>query len=781
MSENIEDSEKTVETVESEKPVKKRKHTGRKVLLTILGIIVGLVLVVLLFVSPIAKWYVEKHDTELIGREVTIGNLWINVLHGSVNIKDLTLYEEDGVRPFVQFEQFKTKIQLKELLNKKLVVKRVLLSKLDINIEEDRTWFNFNSMIDHFKSDEPKPEKEKSESEPFGLIFNNINIEKGHIHFIDYSIDNEFNLDDISITIPSVDLATLKTNVGLNLLINNDARLHCDLDLSEHAKSYILDVNLNDLDLNTAEPYLKMFLAIKDLGGEIDVNIHAQGTTEQIIDCNLTGEVNLTDISMKDTLGYQLGTIDSIYACVDNFNMNDNLHNFKRVYLTGINSAYIVYPDGSTCFDILAGKKNYTDTTIYEKIADTIMAEIEEVKETKQLHVNIEDFRFDKVNFVYEDQTLPDTFHFEISDLSLTSKNFNLDENNSIHLRANLNKLGKLSAAWSGNMTGLENHNLTLMISNLKINDFSPYCISMFGFPLEDGTLSFNSQNIISNGNLEGINKLQLAQPKVGNRIKNFEPKIPKIPLKLGLYVLTDKNDNCNLELPISGNLNDPKFSYKKAILKVFSNLIVKVATSPFRLLANDDNGQYIPFDPIGMDFSATEYTLIDNIANTLNTLPDITVELEQQINYDDAIERLCIMQLQRAYFIAQHPEIEPTSIDYLTNEAIRTIKLNDKGLLEFAKQYSEKRHLNKKDVKSIAVELYNEKAKERLPKLIIRRNDVLLNYLTNTKGIVSKRIKINSMNEAQMREYKKDTRYEVHINMDDDATEAEPSREIEK
>ena len=69
------------------------------------------------------------------------------------------------------------------------------------------------------------------------------------------------------------------------------------------------------------------------------------------------------------------------------------------------------------------------------------------MKETKQLHVNIEDFRFDKVNFVYEDQTLPDTFHFEISDLSLTSKNFNLDENNSIHLRANLNKLGKLSAA----------------------------------------------------------------------------------------------------------------------------------------------------------------------------------------------------------------------------------------------------------------------------------------------------------------------------------------------
>lgn len=769
MSEIIDENEKSVETTETEQPKKKRKHTGRKIVLAVLGIIVGLVVAVLLLISPIAKWYIEEHDMELVGREITIGNLWINVLHGSVNIKNLTLYEDDGVRPFVQFAQFKTKIKLNELLDRKLVVNHILLSELDINIEEDRTWFNFNSMIDHFKSDEPKPEKETSDSEPFGLIFNDINIEKSHIHFVDFSIDNEFNLDDISIFVPSVDLSLLKTNVGLDLLINNDAPLHCDLDLSEHAESYTMDVNLNGLDLNTAEPYLKMFLAIKDLEGEVNVGLHAQGTTEQILDFNLTGEVSLTDITMKDTLDYQLGFIDSIYANFDNFNMNDNLLNFKRVYLTGINSAYIVYPDSTTCFDILAGKKNYTDTTIYEKIADTIIAEIEEVKETKRLHVNIENFRFDKVNFVYEDQTLPDTFHFEISDLSLTSKNFNLDENNSIHLRANLNKLGKLTAAWSGNMSGLENHNLTLMLSNLKINDFSPYCISMFGFPLEDGTLSFNSQNIIANGNLEGINKLQLAQPKVGDRMKNFTPKIPKIPLKLGLYVLTDKNNNCNLELPISGNLNDPKFSYTKAILKVFTTLIVKVATSPFRLLASDDNGQYIPFDLIGMDFSAEDYTLIDNVANTMTNLPDITVEFEQQVNYNDAVERLSIMQLQRAYFIEQHPEIDSTGIDYLTNEAIRAIKLNDKGLMEFAKRYSEKRHLSKKDVKSIAVEIYKDKAEKRLPMLIKHRNNMLLKYLTNTKGIASNRIKISSMSEEQMREYKKDTRYEVRITIPDE------------
>lgn len=750
-----------------------------KIILIILGSLIGLMLLVAMIISPIAKSYIQKHDKELIGREVSIGSLWINVFNGSVKIGDVTLFEEDGTTPFVQFEQFDTKIKLRELLDKKLVVKYLTLSELSVNIEQDRTWFNFNSMLDHFKTDEPEPEKEETVSKPFGLIFYDINLERSDIRYADLAIGSEFNLRDISLFIPSIDLSTLDTKVGIDLVLNETAMLHTDLKLSENADNYLLNLRLSNLGLEVVEPYVEQYLAIQDLEGRIGLDLQAKGNTEHILDFDLTGEININDITMKDTIGYQLGFVDSIYANIDKFNMNDNYLNFNSIYLTGIQSAYIVYPDSTTCFDILSGKdRHHTDTTIYEKLADTIAAEFTEVQANKHLRINIADFRFDKVDFHYEDQTLPDTFRMEISNFSLTSKNFNLDENNTVHLRANINKLGKLNATWTGNINGLENHNLTLMLSNLKLANFSPYCVAMFGFPLEDGTLSFNSQNIISNGNLEGINKLQLAHPKVGNRIKDFEPQIPRIPLKLGFYILTDKDNNCNLELPISGNLNDPEFSYKKALLKVFTTLLVKVATSPFRLLASDNDGQYIPFDLMGMDFTAEEYTFIDNVASTLATLPDVIVELQQQINFEEALENLSVMMLQRAYFIQQHPEIDSTSIDYLTNEAIRSIKLNDKGLIEFAKQYSDKKHLKKKDIPSVAVSVFGARAEERLPKLIMRRNDVLLNYLTNNKGIAPNRVKVSSMNEEQMREYKKDTRYEVSIKMPENTTPTEQENE---
>lgn len=722
-------------------------------------------LIAALLVSPIAKWYIQKHDTELTGREINIGNLWANVFNGSVKINDLTLFEEDGATPFVAFAKFDTRIKLRALLSRQLVVKHLLLSEMKVNIEQDSTWFNFNSLLDHFKSDEPK--EEGINSHPFGLIFNEINLDRSTIRYADQSIGSVFNLQDISLYIASIDLSSLKTDVGLDLMLNENATLHTDLKLSENAERYLINLKLNDLDLEVVQPYIEQFLAIRDLEGRVGLDLQAQGTTEHLLDFELAGEINVNDITMKDTIGYQLCFIDSIYANIGTFNMSDNYLNFNSIYLTGIHSAYIRYADSTTCFDILANaEKNQSDTTLYEMPTDTTAADFWATQDSRHLSINIADLCFDKVDFLYEDQTLPDTFRFEVSNLVMTSKNFNLDEDNTIKLRANLNKVGTLSAAWSGNLEGLGNHNLTLMLSNLKLTDFSPYCISMFGFPLDDGTLSFNSQNIINNGNIEGINKLQIAKPMVGDKLKNHTPQVPRIPLKLGFYVLTDKDNNCNIELPISGKLDDPEFSYKKALLKVFSTLIVKVVTSPFQLLSSDDNGQYFPFDPLGMDFSATEYTLIDNVANTLANLPDVTVRLHQKINYNDAIERLSVMMLKRAYFIEQHPEIDSTAIDYLTNETIRAIKLNDKGLMAFAKQYSDKKHLKKKDVTLVAVHLFGTQAEERLPKLIIRRNDVLFNYLTNTKSITPDRIKIESMDESTMREYKKDARYDITIEL---------------
>ena len=728
-----------------------------KIPLIVLGVVVLLLLLINFLAGPIARGYVEQHDKEWIGRELNIGKINVNLFSGRLKIKDLTLFEEDGITPFVSFEQFETKIRLRDLFNRRLQVNQAKLSGLNINVEQDHDWFNFNSLWERFVSDSTK-----KESSGFNLILNDIHLDKGDIRYADLALGNEFNLRDISLQIPSIDFSDMKTDVGLDLLLSDNATLHTDIRLSDNAKDYFISLKLNNLGIEVIEPYLQQYYPVDLLEGLAHLDLEAQGSTDHILDFDLTGSLALNGVTFQDTVGNPLGTVDSVFAEISHLRLNDKIIDFNQLYLSGLNTAYIIKSDSTSNFDLLIDSYFHRDSTEMTPV-DTISMDKEE---EKSWQINIADLNLDQAEVKYEDCTLPDTFQYVISDISLTSKDFSRDGNNAIQMQAALNKVGKLQLNWQGYFQGRDNHNLTLMLSNVKVADFSPYTIQMFGFPMENGTLSFRSQNIISNGNINGINKLQIAAPQLGDKVKQFHPYYEKVPLKRGFYLLSDKRNNISLDLPVAGNLNDPAFSYGKTLGTVFSNLLSKVASSPFRLMTDKDNNlKYIPFDPLQFDFSPDQYQMIDNVVATLQSRSDLGIVLEEQVQYDEVIKRLCIMQLQRDYYLSTHPEMKPTDIDFLTNENIRSIKLTDKGLCDFAKQYSEKKRLHsKKDVESVAYEVYHEKSEMILPRLMTRQNEMLSNYLFNVKGLSPEQISVTTIDSSLMKSFGKPSRYEMHV-----------------
>ena len=283
---------------------------------------------VLVFAGPIAKWYVEKHDKELIGRELTIGKLWVNVFSGTAKIDDLTLYEDDGATPFVSFDHFDTNIKLRDLLDNRLWVNHALLSGLKVYIQQNRTWFNFDSMVQHFASDKPK---EPSEPSNFGLIFNDITIDKSFLRYTDLDIGSEFNLRDIAIHVPYIDLSDMKTTVGLDLILADSATLHTDLRLSENAEEYFVNLKVNDLGIDIIEPYLQQTLAVDSLQGQLSLDLSAEGRTEHILDFDMIGDIVLSDLSLCDDGGYRLGHIDSIWTDIGRFNLNQNVLDLDRL------------------------------------------------------------------------------------------------------------------------------------------------------------------------------------------------------------------------------------------------------------------------------------------------------------------------------------------------------------------------------------------------------------------------------------------------------------------
>lgn len=79
--------------------------------------------------------------------------------------------------------------------------------------------------------------------------------------------------------------------------------------------------------------------------------------------------------------------------------------------------------------------------------------------------------------------------------------------------------------------------------------------------------------------------------------------KAPDLPLHLAIALLKDSEGRIDLDLPIRGNLNDPKVSLPGLVGKVLRGAVRKVVAAPFAALARlagagEDELRYVGFDP---------------------------------------------------------------------------------------------------------------------------------------------------------------------------------------
>lgn len=720
-----------------------------KITLIVAGCVLGLWMLTSVVASPILKSYLLKNDKELIGREINVKSLWFNPLMGKVRIKGFTLFEDDGEQPFVDIDKFKTKIKLSDLLNHQVTAKRITFSGLKVNIEQNHDWFNYNSLREHFASDDTTSSESKYE-----IVLNNISIDKSQVRYADLARGSEFVFGNLSLKVPSINLSSMRTDVGLDLCLGDSTFLHTQVLLTQNAQDYMAKIQVENLNLEALEPYVKHSYEVDSLRGRADLDLQIRGNADHVIECDVKGNVIVHDLTLCDPEGHRLVAIDTVDAQIKRFNYLENYLDLKKLHLYGIHGNYTIRPNKVTNLDL-----------VMKEDADTLDIEEEEGTQKPPLNLLIEDLRVDHSDITYLDQSMKDPFLYKIGDMVIVSKNLQLDGDNTLQLQASLNQVGRLNAVWKGNLSDLDNHNLSLNLSNVKFSDFSPYSVHYFGYPLEKGTLSFNSQNVITGGKINGINKLQIASPVVGNKVKGVEPQMGKIPLKTGIYLLTDKNQQLNLDVPIKGNLSDPEFSYTQAVMTVLGNLVVKVATSPFRILASDGDNPYLPFDMMRRDFSASEYSQIDNIAATLTEKPELEIVFDQQVDHENMIQELSNLQLKRDYYLSTHPGSESQTMDLLKSEAIRSIKLNDKGLCNFAEQQGKQNRVrSKKDVASVALAIYGKQSEDLLMLFLENKNELLRSYLTEKKGLDPERITVNLPDKNSLKNYKKESRYDIHL-----------------
>ncbi len=154
-------------------------------------------------------------------------------------------------------------------------------------------------------------------------------------------------------------------------------------------------------------------------------------------------------------------------------------------------------------------------------------------------------------------------------------------------------------------------------MTDLQLAPLSPYSGRYAGYDIKRGLLSMDVHyDIDANGRLKADNQLVLNQLTFGKRVNS--PTATKLPVLLAVELLKDRNGNINVNIPISGSLNDPEFSLGSVISRAIVNLLVRAVTAPFSLLGN----------LIGSDQSADQLSQVAFVPGTAVLQPQDQAKL---------------------------------------------------------------------------------------------------------------------------------------------------------
>ncbi len=199
-----------------------------------------------------------------------------------------------------------------------------------------------------------------------------------------------------------------------------------------------------------------------------------------------------------------------------------------------------------------------------------------------------------------------------------------------VSLDGTINRYAPLSITGEINPLAAQTYtDLRVKLASLDLSALTPYTVTYIAYPLERGKLGVELDWKVAERRFDSQNRVLIDGLSLGERRE--APRATKLPVKLGIALLTNRDGDADLSVPAYGELDDPQFRYGKVILKALGNLITRAATSPFAALGNLGGGEKpdaVPFAAGSADLAAGEGERLGRMAQALADRPLLSVSI---------------------------------------------------------------------------------------------------------------------------------------------------------
>jgi hypothetical protein len=636
----------------------------KKILISVIGSIVVIVIAVILLASPISKYLIENKGAKYIEREIKTGRVYVNLFTGYIHIRNLKIYESknqvetlgnDSI--FFSAKAISANFGVLKLFSKTIEIKDITLDQPKGIIIQKKTDFNFNDLVKKIAA-----EKTKATSSPVHFTILNIKIKDGEFHYREKVIPINYFIKEVNIESKGKNwnADTIRANISFVSGIDSGS-LKGNFTINLKNLDYRLTALIHNYDLNFLDQYLKNLVNYGTFSANLDADISATGNFKDKENLNAGGLLAINNFHFGKSPKDDYASFDKLALKVDELSPGNHKYLFDSVSLSHPFVKYELY-DYLDNVQKIFGK--YGATTSGNSTEPTRFNLIFIIgKYIKELAKNFfkSDYKINKLAiykgcFRFNDYSANEKFSIAADPLSFIADSVNKNGNwVKVSLISGIKPYGNINVALSINPKDSGDFDMQYHIQRLPVSIFNPYLITYTSFPLDRGTIEITGSWKVRNGIIRSDNHFIVNDPHVLRQQSNKNSKLISSPL---IMFLTRQHGNViDYQIPISGNLKNPTFHLHQIVFHIFGKIFVNPALFPFRLLEKKseneiDKSLILQWKIRQNSLLSQQEKFVDKLATFLKKNPDATIDVYPNHYSEKEKEYIGFFEARKKYFL---------------------------------------------------------------------------------------------------------------------------------
>ncbi|WP_236196093.1 DUF748 domain-containing protein [Pseudomonas glycinae] len=618
----------------------------------------------------------------------------------AVNIAPFAIKAPDG-RPLAKLERLDVSDTTVDLAKQQVVVGKIRSQKLE-------TWaaLEADGQLDWQKlfasqpskpaakaaaepkstpaaADSPKPEP-TAPSKPWQVLVKDVQLRDYKVHLADRSAKPEVTLD---VTPLNVDLQNFDSlngspfNLKLGTGLGKQGKISADGVVNLAPVTAQLNVKTQDIDLRVAQSYINPFIRLELRSGMLGSDLKVNLKSTDPLALSVTGRAQIDQLHTLDTLKtrdflkWQQVVVEGL-----NYQHGDSL-SIDRVNLFQPYARFMINDDRTTNIDDL----------LIPQPADSgaKTAAAKPASNDKPLGIHIGGIAINDGSANFADFSLTPNFATAVQQLNgqIGTIDSRQAKPASVDIKGKVDRYAPVTIKGAVNpFDPMASLDIATSFKRVELTTLTPYSGKFAGYRIRKGRLNLDLHYLITKGQLKAENKVVVEQLQLGEKVDS--PDAVSLPLKLAIALLKDVDGKISIELPVTGDLNNPQFSVMPIVWQTLRNLIVKAAAAPFKLIGglvsgggSEDLGT-VSFAPGSSDLSKDAEAALVKLSQALKERPALRLEIEGTAAKSSDGPLLAEQRLEREYQYNYYKMLQRRGDKVPAQASLIQVPENEKGPL---------------------------------------------------------------------------------------------------